>query len=200
MDGTMLERRLLTYLTQRGWQRLGWAGVVAAAILAGGNLMERWRRRPTAYAEPAVVAVHQASSLKPQASSLKPQASSLKRRPPSAADWRRFFAAVAAVESGGEDAAVGDGGRARGRYQITMAYWIDGGGDREAWATGAHVPAAAEQVMARYFCRYAPRALAAGDWPTLARIHHGGPRGASVRTTADYGRRVGALMEVDDAR
>ena len=84
-----------------------------------------------------------------------------------------FFAAIRAVESAGDDLAVGDGGRSSGPYQIGRAYWQDGGGkdyDRLVWNR-----AESERVMLGYFMRYEPEALANGDWETLARLHNGGP-------------------------
>ena len=48
----------------------------------------------------------------------------------------------------------------------------------------------AERVVAAYLQRYAPRALARGDWQTLARVHNGGPAGARNPATRAYWKRV----------
>ncbi len=95
-----------------------------------------------------------------------------------------FLRALAAVESGGDDAAIGDGGASRGRYQIGLSYWRDAWRlDREPvteamraeYRVEAADPARAEATMLRYWQRYCPAALAAGDWGILAAVHNGGP-------------------------
>jgi hypothetical protein len=45
-------------------------------------------------------------------------------------------------------------------------------------------------VVEAYLARYAPRALAQGDWQTLARIHNGGPAGARNPATRAYWKRM----------
>ena len=41
-----------------------------------------------------------------------------------------------------------------------------------------------------YLSRYAPGALASGDWATCARVWNGGPKGASKSATLGYWRKV----------
>jgi predicted chitinase len=53
----------------------------------------------------------------------------------------------------------------------------------------------AERVMAAYWLRHCPTALARGDWQTLARVHNGGPKGGRSPETADYWRRVQRRLE-----
>jgi len=98
-----------------------------------------------------------------------------------------LFDAIRHVETGGQAdpaAAVGDGGRSIGPYQIGRAYWQDANvpGD---WS---HVRGRryAERVMLAYWRRYVPEALAAGDTRVLARVHNGGPRGHDKRATLRY--------------
>ena len=99
-----------------------------------------------------------------------------------------FLHAIGTVESGHDDNAVGDGGASLGRYQIQRAYWIDSRipGRYEQVKDKAY----AERVMLAYFKRYAPKALDAGDWETLARIHNGGPRGHRKAATLPYWAKV----------
>ncbi len=48
--------------------------------------------------------------------------------------------------------------------------------------------------MVRYWRRYCPRALAQGDWQTLARVHNGGPRGHRKPATHAYWSKVRRAM------
>lgn len=101
------------------------------------------------------------------------------------AGLERLFAAIRQVESGGDDRAVGDGGRSRGPYQIGRAYWRDGGGnpadyDRLVWGR-----AACEQIMLRYWQRYG-----ATTDEQRARMHNGGPRGMKIGATVKYWQRI----------
>ena len=104
-----------------------------------------------------------------------------------------FFTALSAVESGHDDNAVGDGGASIGRYQIQWAYWKDAI-DHDPSIGGKYEdvkdPAYARRIMLAYWDRYARKALAERDFETLARIHNGGPRGASKDATIPYWRKV----------
>lgn len=88
-------------------------------------------------------------------------------------DIDKFLAALSKVESYDNDNAVGDKGKALGRYQIHKAYWKDSKipGNYEQVVD----PAYARKVVLAYFRRYAKDALTNGDWEILARIHNGGP-------------------------
>ncbi len=91
----------------------------------------------------------------------------------------QFATALAQVESGQNDAAVGDGGAALGRFQIHRCYWQDAVAfDRTIGGCYEDVrdPVYARKVIRAYFSRYAAKELAAGNWEHLARIHNGGPR------------------------
>lgn len=100
-----------------------------------------------------------------------------------------FFYALRAVETGGRSGAIlGDDGEALGPYQIHRAYWQDSkvAGRYEQCADEAY----ARRVVLAYLTRYAPAAVQAGDFETLARIHNGGPRGARKAATLAYWRKV----------
>lgn len=107
----------------------------------------------------------------------------------------RLLDAIEHVESGGDPAAVGDGGRSIGPYQIQRAYWQDAlehspgiGGtysdvkDREY----------ARRVVRAYWSRYAPKGATNEQ---LARIHNGGPKGHRKAATRPYWAKVRARME-----
>ncbi len=83
---------------------------------------------------------------------------------------RALFDAIRQVESGGNDRAVGDGGRSRGPMQISRAYWQDA---RVPWPYDTHVWSRwhSEQVMLRYWAKYG----ALTD-EQKARCHNAGPR------------------------
>ena len=123
--------------------------------------------------------------------------------PPAGTDVRRILDTLQAVETGGEldpDAAIGDGGKALGAYQIWRVYWVDACEyDPTLRARGYQAVTDreyAERVVIAYLSRYAR------DWSidTIARIHNGGPAGATKRRKATDGyaakaRRAFALKE-----
>ena len=109
-------------------------------------------------------------------------------------DTRVFLDAIRRVETGGlpnaGKGAVGDKGASIGPYQIQRAYHADArmkAGRYEDCSTDATY---AEQTMLAYFARYAPKALEAKDWETLARIHNGGPKGHTKKATIGYWAKV----------
>jgi hypothetical protein len=101
---------------------------------------------------------------------------------------RAFFSALAVVESNTNDAAIGDGGKSIGRYQIGLLYW------RDSRVSGVYRdvlnPAYAERVMLAYWRRWCPDAIDSLDFETLARVHNGGPRGSTKQATLSYWSRV----------
>lgn len=110
-----------------------------------------------------------------------------------AAPPESFFRALHVVETGGRRGAIlGDNGRALGPLQIHRAYWQDAriGGDYSRCADLDY----SRRVVSAYLQRYAPQAWAAGDVETLARMHNGGPRGASKAATASYAAKVRRAM------
>ena len=104
-----------------------------------------------------------------------------------------FWRALHLVETGGRHGAIiGDNGAALGPLQIHRAYWAD------SRIPGTYAQCAdlaySRRVAEAYLRRYAPRAYAAGDWRTLARIHNGGPAGHRNAATLPYLRRVERQM------
>jgi len=107
---------------------------------------------------------------------------------------RPLLDAIRLVESGGDPTPPrGDGGKARGPYQIHRRYWQDAVDHYPALGgTYADVDRReyAECVILCYWHRYAPEALQAGQYDRLARIHNGGPDGDREPETLAYWRRV----------
>ena len=105
-----------------------------------------------------------------------------------------FFRALHIVETSGRTGPIlGDGGKALGPLQIHKAYHADAriGGDYSRCADLDY----SRRVVSAYLQRYAPAAWAAGDVTTLARIHNGGPRGASKPATVNYAAKVTRLTK-----
>ena len=113
--------------------------------------------------------------------------------PPPSQDLQPLFDALWQVESTGRIRVVGDGGRSKGPYQISRAYWKDAcqfGGvnwdyDRYVWSR-PHCQA----VMKWYWQRYGARTD-----EQRARIHNGGPRGDQTPRTLAYWRKVQREMQ-----
>lgn len=103
-----------------------------------------------------------------------------------------LLAALIAVESGGNDYAIGDHGRAIGALQIHAAVVADVNRHHGTLYThrGMTNRADAVRVCGLYLRTYAP-----GATPEVqARVWNGGPRGASKPATAGYWVRVKAQM------
>lgn len=100
-----------------------------------------------------------------------------------------FFRALHIVETGGKRGAIiGDNGAALGPLQIHRGYHADSrvAGDYSRCADLEY----SKRVVSAYLQRYAPEAWAKGDVKTLARIHNGGPRGATKPATYNYAQKV----------
>ncbi len=117
-------------------------------------------------------------------------AASLTVPPPAGTDVRRILDTLQAVETGGErdpDRAVGDGGKALGADQVWRVYWVDACEYdptlRDRGYEAVTDREYAERFVIAYLSRYAR------DWSidTIARIHNGGPAGATKRRKATDG-------------
>lgn len=105
-----------------------------------------------------------------------------------------FFRALHIVETSGKlGPTIGDNGKALGPLQIHRAYHADSrvSGDYSRCADLEY----SKRVVAAYLQRYAPQAWAAGDVETLARIHNGGPKGATKPSTKSYATKVKAFTK-----
>jgi len=121
--------------------------------------------------------------------------------PPVGTDVRRILETLRAVETGGErdpDRAVGDSGKAIGAFQVWRVYWVDACEyDPSLRARGYQAVTDreyAERVVIAYLSRYAR------DWSidTIARIHNGGPAGATKRRKATDGYAAKARRAFDE--
>jgi len=108
-------------------------------------------------------------------------------------------AAIRLVESGGNDLALGDGGKSAGPYQIQRAYWREAvaGTDAAAWSYDAHVwdRDRAEYVVWLHWEKVCPAALRQWNVELLVRCHRlpGDPwRADNTR----YWRKVKAALAV----
>lgn len=99
-----------------------------------------------------------------------------------------LLAALLAVESGGNDLAIGDGGRARGALQIHAAVVADVNRIHKTRYThrDMHDRAKAVRVCELYLQIYAPGASA----EVQARTWNGGPKGATKAATLGYWAKV----------
>ena len=111
-----------------------------------------------------------------------------------AAPPESFWRALHLVETSGRQGPIlGDNGRSLGPLQISRAYFTDsrvGGTYEQVTDLGF-----ARKVVSAYLQRYAPKAWAAGDVETLARVHNGGPAGARKASTVNYGAKVARLSK-----
>ena len=123
--------------------------------------------------------------------------------PPAGTDVRRILDTLRAVETGGErdpDRAVGDNGKALGAYQVWRVYWVDACEYdptlRERDYQSVTDREYAERVVIAYLSRYAR------EWSidTIARIHNGGPAGATKRRRATNDYAVKARQAFDEIK
>jgi len=102
----------------------------------------------------------------------------------------RFLAALAAVESGGDDAAVNEREGAHGRYQIRAGALADANRIlcTDYTLADCHDPAVAARIVRAYLGHYGA-ALSAPTPTALARIWNGGPNGYKRDATRGYAER-----------
>lgn len=106
------------------------------------------------------------------------------------AEFQKFLWALNHVEASGQHVNVvpGDGGAAIGPFQIHRVYWLD------SKVAGSYTQCTnydySVKVVTAYLNRYCHSAVAARDWETCARIHNGGPAGASKKVTLSYWKKV----------
>lgn len=107
---------------------------------------------------------------------------------------RPLLDALATVESNNNDDAVGDAGKALGRYQIWEIYWQDAVENcpdlKRAGYECVKDKVYAERILVAYMLRYAKQAVEDNDYQKLSRIHNGGPRGYKKKATVAYWNKV----------
>ena len=107
-----------------------------------------------------------------------------------------FFRALHIVETSGKlGPTLGDQRRSLGPLQISRAYHKDSRVGNDSDYMRCADLEYSKRVVTAYLQRYAPQAWAAGDVETLARVHNGGPKGATKPATKSYAMRVQAFMK-----
>jgi len=103
--------------------------------------------------------------------------------------------ALIAVESGGDQNAVGDAGKAYGLLQMHSAYVQDAAewANKDWTHEDAFDPAKAEKIFMAYMDRYArdhkrPEGMSREEF--ISRIHNGGPTGYLKEATIPYWKKV----------
>ena len=119
--------------------------------------------------------------------------------------WKDLLPAIRMVETGGSPrgglGAIGDNGNAFGPYQIWKIYHKDAATRDKTldnYRRCLNSKSYSERVIKAYMKRYASAAArrldqgkaTRGDLETVARIHNGGPRGATKDSTKKYWAKV----------
>ena len=112
-------------------------------------------------------------------------------------DIERLLDAIAQVESRNNSRAVGDGGHARGMYQLHRTYWQDGTRIlRVRWDYNlAFKPEKSRRVVKAYLLHYGK----GKSLMDMARIHNGGPNGYKKRATLPYARRIAQILRKNNS-
>ena len=100
--------------------------------------------------------------------------------------------AIAQVESRNNSHVVGDGGHARGMYQLHKMYWRDGTRILKVkWDYDlAFKPEKSRRVVKAYLLHYGK----GKSLLDMARIHNGGPNGYKKRATLPYARKIAQIL------
>lgn len=111
---------------------------------------------------------------------------------------RPLLDALATVESNNNDDAVGDAGKALGRYQIWEIYWQDAVEKCPDLSRAGYEcvkdKVYAERILVAYMLRYAKKAIEDKDFEKLSRIHNGGPKGHKKKATLPYWNKVNNIL------
>lgn len=110
-----------------------------------------------------------------------------------------LLAAIVQVESGGNPAAVGDGGRAIGPFQIWEVYFRDAQSFDKSLKNVQYKDVTnltvAKKVVLAYFRRYEPIASKNLNFEVLARLHNGGPGWRNKSSTVQYWKKVKKYLD-----
>ena len=111
----------------------------------------------------------------------------------------KLLDALIQVESGGNDKAIGDNGKAIGCLQIWKIYWTDA--VERSGLGGSYVDCMRRDyskcVVRAYMNRYGGLAWKTFDGfnaEKIARIHNGGPKGYKKRATKAYWKKVEKVL------
>lgn len=125
-------------------------------------------------------------------------AASLTVPPPAGTDVRRILNTLQAVETGGErdpDRAVGDNGNALGAYQVWHVYWVDACEYDPTLRKRGYEAVTDREYAERVVIAYLSRYCKTWTIDECARIHNGGPAGATKRRKATDGYAAKARQE-----
>jgi hypothetical protein len=105
-------------------------------------------------------------------------------------DFQSFLKILGTVESNNNDQAIGDGGKARGRYQIWEVCFIDAKQFDKSLNKYKYSDVTnkivSEKVVLSYLNRYCPAAVRNNDFEVMSRTWNGGPQGKNKQSTIKY--------------
>jgi hypothetical protein len=119
----------------------------------------------------------------------------------SAIQAKDVYEAIAIVESQGNDNAVGDKGKAIGRYQLWEVYVLDVNRiSKKKYCSDDRKDPAKSLEMVKiytgYYCeRYTRLTGKEATAETIARVHNGGPNGWKKQATDKYWNKIKREME-----
>lgn len=111
----------------------------------------------------------------------------------------KFLHTIGAVESNNDDSAVGDKGKARGRYQIWQICFKDA---QIYDKSLANIPYSAvtnqiiaNKVLTAYLNKYCQKEIKQNNFEVMARTWNGGPDGKNKLNTIKYWEKVKNLID-----
>lgn len=107
-------------------------------------------------------------------------------------DIELLLDAIAQVESRNNSRAVGDGGHARGMYQLHRTYWRDGTRILKVkWDYNLAFKAEKSRRVVKAYILHYGKGKSLLD---MARIHNGGPNGYKKKATLPYARKIAKIL------
>ncbi|MEK6883024.1 MAG: hypothetical protein AABY22_25595 [Nanoarchaeota archaeon] len=111
----------------------------------------------------------------------------------------KFFKILGTIESNNNDLAVGDRGKALGRYQIWQIYFKDAQNFDKSLQNIEYKQVTneiiARQVINSYMNKYCLNAVKSGNYEVMVRTHNGGPDGQNKQITLRYWQRFKKLLD-----
>jgi hypothetical protein len=107
-------------------------------------------------------------------------------------DIEQLLDVIAQVESENHSDAVGDGGHARGMYQLHRRYWQDGTRILKVkWNYSLAFKAEKSRRVVKAYLLHYGKGKSLLD---MARIHNGGPNGHKKNATLPYARKIAKIL------
>lgn len=111
----------------------------------------------------------------------------------------KFFKILGQIESNNNDYAIGDSGKALGRYQIWRIYFKDAQNFDKSLQNIEYKQVTneivARRVVMAYLNKYCLNSVKSGNYEVMARIHNGGPDGQNKQNTLKYWQRFKKLLD-----